>query len=910
MNKKLLFTLFSLSICFFVNAQNYVLDNTFGTSGIGYTEFNSGVLAPDYLNAAAKTPDGNTVITGYTTVGGRNYFTIAKVTETGYDTSFGGMTTGISLLTLQSPSWPLIGEGKDIVVQTDGKIVAVGWQNINNSAYAYNGSVIIVARLNSDGTLDTSFNGTGIQTININGFDNANTVALQNDGKIVVGGYTKNGSIFEAIVVRLNIDGSLDTSFDTDGIVTLTTGNNDDRFNDIAIQTDGKIIACGQNSSFGSLLDFMTVRFHTNGSLDTSFNNTGIVYTNFDISSDIATCLTIQSDNKILVGGYTNSSISGNYSKNLAVARYNINGSLDATFSGDGKLSVGFEYDDEIINSISISGSRIYLGGYYNDGSANLNDFFIVALTSSGNFDNTYNGQGFALYNTGFDDKGVTLVQHATYTSLFGNSNNKFSYYKLSNSNSFLYDNKLIDDFSNLSLSKNTNELFTLNNSKNDYNVVKFSSLGVFDSSFGNSGIINIPNEYLNGNDAVFKETFDSKLLVSGYEKIYRFNSNGTLDTTLSGSGILNLPLLAGESIFIDDIICLPNNSFYVITDKGDNNNYSHTTVFKYNSNGTLDTSYGVNGISEIFSINTEIPHKALIKNDGKIIILGASFTNTWYKLFSIRLNQDGTPDNSYGVNGKIIYNINDISIYPNSMKLQDDGKLLAVFGYQQSQQPGEFCILRFNIDGSLDTSYNGTGIAHTLISQSSGANDFIILNDGKTLLAGSSTNNGQSYLTLVRYNTNGTLDTTFGTNGVFQDIPNGSSNYGAWRIRIETDEKITVVANTYGVLNRSMTLVRYILDLNLGAVDFSNTKEQSYIYPNPIIEETNLVYTLNKETLITVELYDLQGKLVKNYFKKELKSIGKHDEKIILPNYLQSGNYILKISSPEGSTSIKLIKK
>ena len=912
MNKKLLYSLFALSICFFGNAQTYVLDNTFGTGGNGYTKFNSGILAPDKLNAAAATPDGNTVITGNTYLDGKNYFTVAKVTPTGYDTSFGGLMSigysGISLPVYQSNTTGLIdGIGKDIVVQPDGKIVAVGWQLFINSNNQNNGRYIIVTRLNADGTLDTSFNGTGIQTININGSDYANAVALQSDGKIVIGGYTENGNITNALVARLNTDGTLDTTFDNDGIVTFSSAYDNNKFNDIAVQTDGKIIVCGQNSAN----DFLIVRYNTDGTLDTSFNMTGIVYTDFNNSIDAATCLTIQPDFKIVVSGYAYSNISGDF----AVARYLTNGSLDTSFSGDGKVSVGASGFTLIINSISISGNRIYLGGYYEEYTS-YKEFFIYALTLNGNPDNFNNGNPFIRHDAGSaDDIGVSFVKHGTTTSLFGYSDDKFSYYNLTTSNSFIYVNKLIETYTNLKLSKNSTNIYTLNGSYNNYSIAAFTNFGQNLLYFGGAGgLPNMHGAFLNNNDAVFEDTYDNNFLVSGNHIIYRYHSGGLLDTTLSGSGILNLPLLANQSVFIDDIVCLPNNSFFVITEKSNNDNTSlHTTVYKFNSNGTPDTNYGVNGVFEDTPDgNNDFPNKGVIDNDGKLIIVGSIEYPGERKMFTMRLNQNGTLDNSYGVNGQIIYNINGLPYpYATSIQLQNDGKLLVLINYQPTQQ-SEFSILRLNIDGSLDTTYNGSGIAHTIIPQSTNASasDFIILDDGKTLLSGSSVINGQSYLTLVRYNTNGTLDTTFGTNGVFQDIPDGISNYTSAKIRLENNDKITVVANISNNLTRTILLARYILDMNLGTIDFANTNEQSYIYPNPIIDETNLVYTLNKETLITVELYDLQGKLVKNYFKNELKAIGKHDEKLTLPNYLQAGNYILKISSSEGSNSIKLIKK
>ncbi len=197
--------------------------------------------------------------------------------------------------------------------------------------------------------MDNSFDGDGKQTTDFNGSDDiANSLAIQTDGKIVVAGqaYNPNTDNTDFALARYNSNGSLDNSFDGDGKLTgfYLAGNT--RFTAIAIQTDGKIVVAGQafNPNTGNY-DFALARYNSNGSLDNSFDGDGKLTTDFIGSDDYAYSLAIQTDGKIVVAGQTYNPNTGNY--DFALARYNSNGSLDNSFDGDGKLTTDFFGSDD-----------------------------------------------------------------------------------------------------------------------------------------------------------------------------------------------------------------------------------------------------------------------------------------------------------------------------------------------------------------------------------------------------------------------------------------------------------------------------------------------------------------------------------------------------------------------------------
>ena len=185
--------------------------------------------------------------------------------------------------------------------------------------------VIAVTAVNAaPGALDLTFGGTGmVSTPFTTGDDSARAVAVQADGKIVVGGYAKSGTNYLFALVRYNANGTLDTTFDTDGMVTTSMLGADDGITSLAVQSDGKIVASGYASA-GTNHVFAIARYNANGSLDTTFDGDGKVTTAMLAVDSFANAMKIQTDGKIVLAG---SAFDGsNY--DAALARYNANGSL------------------------------------------------------------------------------------------------------------------------------------------------------------------------------------------------------------------------------------------------------------------------------------------------------------------------------------------------------------------------------------------------------------------------------------------------------------------------------------------------------------------------------------------------------------------------------------------------------
>ena len=366
------------------------LDGSFGTGGKVTTKIGYGNA---YGNDIIRQPDGKLVVAGQSNGGiTLGDFALARYNPNGsLDASFNGTGT---VATVFGPSWDT---ANALVRQSDGKLVAAG--------YTSNGSNLdfALARYNANGSLDTSFNGTGKVTTPFGaGDDFGLALVLQTDGKIVVAGRTYNGSNEDFAVARYNPNGSLDTSFNGTGKVTTPIGAADDSANAIAVRPDGKLVLAGDSRIGGSLVVALA-RYNPNGSLDTSFNGTGKVTTAIG-STSAAHELALQPDGKVVVTGVgTNGTI------RFALARYNINGSLDTTFGSGGKVTTPIGSTEDVADDLVIQpDGKLAVAGFSYVGSRRV--FALARYNANGSLDTAFNGTGKVTAAVGLDDEAYGLI--------------------------------------------------------------------------------------------------------------------------------------------------------------------------------------------------------------------------------------------------------------------------------------------------------------------------------------------------------------------------------------------------------------------------------------------------------------------------------------------------------------------
>ncbi len=357
-------------------AQAGQLDLGFGIGGKVTTSFGN---LGDLANSVAIQSDGKIVVTGHSFLSGVNYaIALTRYNPNGsLDTTFdvdGKVTTSIGTL------------GQDLglstAIQSDGKILVGG-----SSRGAINNDDFALIRYNSNGSLDTSFDNDGKVTTSIGIYHEiGRSIAIQTDGKIIIAGESLNTTGYDFALVRYNTNGSLDTTFDTDGKVTTSFGNFHDNPSAITIQSDGKILVAGGSNNGNDF--FAIARYNIDGSLDTTFDIDGKITTAIGLGNAYATSIAIQSNGKIVVAGSSHNSI--NY--DFALVRYNIDGSLDTTFSNDGMVTTALGSSQDVISAVSIQpDGKIVAAGF---SASSHYDFALARYNPNGSLDTTFDIDG------------------------------------------------------------------------------------------------------------------------------------------------------------------------------------------------------------------------------------------------------------------------------------------------------------------------------------------------------------------------------------------------------------------------------------------------------------------------------------------------------------------------------------
>jgi uncharacterized delta-60 repeat protein len=360
------------------------LDTSFNGTGKLVVDFDPG--SNDRATQAAITPDGRIVVVGSTDVSGGGDYALARVNANGtLDRSFSG--DGLERV---NSGGTVNDIGGSVIVLPDESIVVTGEANATVKQEGGNGN-FFTEELNPDGTQNESFAKAtgGASTVDFGGEDIANDMVRQPDGKLVIVGSTStDGGDFA--IARLNADGSPDTSFGSGGKQTVNFGG-DDAAERVALTAEGKIVVIGEG---GSTNNMVITRLNSDGSIDKSFASSGEEQVDFG-GTETARGLAIQADGKILVEGST-SAVGGG---DLAIARLNPDGGLDPSFSGDGKLTLGYGALEEFGTGVVVqqNGRIVVMGS-----DADLDrDFVVSRLNADGTVDASFGVNGTATVEYG-----------------------------------------------------------------------------------------------------------------------------------------------------------------------------------------------------------------------------------------------------------------------------------------------------------------------------------------------------------------------------------------------------------------------------------------------------------------------------------------------------------------------------
>jgi uncharacterized delta-60 repeat protein len=708
----------SFYLVFEMNSQT-LITHRLANGGIDPVYGESGYSVPVFIREpkAVMQADGKIIIGGTAQTTHQKDFALARYNTNGtLDNSFSA--DGSVTMDFSSTDDSFFG----LALQADGKIVMAG------STYDNVRDRIALARFNSDGTADNSFSGDGKLQTNLIGAAGANGVAIQPDGKIVVAGYFSQSGVIRMALARYLPDGNMDVSFGLNGFQFIVNGWNSVA-KAIVIQPDGKIIAGGFTLNNVNVMQFMLVRLNTNGSLDPAFSGDGIQISQMTDNDDLVNAIALQTDGKIVVAGAART-----YAyQDFIVARYNADGNLDNSFSGDGFDIPGVnEYQSTAGASASSlvilpSGKIMIAGTYrYSMGIA------VAAYHADGTLDN---GFGTAGIIKDFKHSGRTVFEASAVQQ----------------------DGKIIT----AGVTQRYPESLA-------FVVVRYNKDGSYDHSFSEDGIV-IPNFGMGGAEAsALAIQPDGRIVVAGYYwngntgkfdmAVIRLNPDGSPDKSFAGDGQL-LTQVRDYNV-ATDLLIQPDGKIVVGGFTAFTNGSIDMALVRYNSDGTLDNTFSGDGmLTKDFGTDDDRVATLLLQPNGKLIVVGKGQTG---KIVLALFNPDGSPDLSFDGDGMIITGTGAFSHAATDGLLQPDGKIV-VAGIKDNH----FWIERFNNNGTVDNSFAEDGnleINFNLGNEQ--ATSILLQPDGKMIIGGYANGWPLTDMALARVNVDGSLDNSFSSDG------------------------------------------------------------------------------------------------------------------------------------------------
>ena len=361
--------------------------------------------------------------------------------------------------------------------------------------------------------LDTAFGINGVATYDsAKGDDTGYSVITDSANRIVVAGYSSNGPDLDITIWRFNPNGTPDTTFDTDGLVTWDSGNGDDKAYSVAIDSANRIIVTGESAS-----DLVVLRLNPDGSLDTTFGINGLV-----------------------------------------------------TWDGGG-TDTGYSVTSDSISRVLVSGES-------------ASDIIILRLNANGTLDNTFRTNGVATWDGGGTDTGYSVATDST------------------------------------------NRPIVAGHSSNNLIVSRFKTDGSLDNTFGTNGIVTYDSGQ--GDDTGYSVITDSanRIVVAGYSSngpdlditIWRFNPNGTPDTTFDTDGLVTWDSGNGDDKAYS--VAIDSANRIIVTGES----ASDLVVLRLNPDGSLDTTFGTNGVATWDSGSSDVGYSVTIDSANRAVVSGS----------------------------------------------------------------------------------------------------------------------------------------------------------------------------------------------------------------------------------------------------------------------------------------------
>ena len=674
---------------------------------------------PDGLDRAERVvvqPDGRPIAVGMAGFGTDQFAMTRYNTNGTIDTTYGASHNGTQLEPLGSGDAEAFGAAFD----GSGRLVVAGHVRSDKDRFA-------IARFNADGTLDDTFGGGGSAISVGPGDSGGHAMAMQPDGKILVGGYSMNGAQKVFTVVRYNANDTIDTTYGTNGayIASGTAGI----VTAMALQSTGKLVIAG------GLPTVRMQRLNADGTLDTTFGTGGTVTLGTGIQS--AQDMAAYPDDRVVVMGLATGD-----SNAMAVARLGADGAIDSTFGTSGMTMVagggfGGGAGGVVLNG---DGSLVVSGSYNSGAVANV---LVAKLMTNGALDTT------------FGTNGTTRVQVSGIESGRGIAARPGGGYYVVGT-SFLASSSVTDT---LALALTANGQLDPAFNSTGYNV---ADLGSAPAAANASALQPDGKVVVAGKVCLVHNTSpsvpDCKAVVA------RYNVDASLDTAFNARGYVFVPAL-----YSANAVAIDSGGSIVIGGRAATSTPSMAFA-RVSSGGTLDSSFGTGGTLTLSAATAHEEINAIaIQGNGRIVGAGFVTPGSFIDSAFVGVTPAGALDATFGSGGKTVVPVSTGDDEISSLALQADGKIVGG-GFTTLAGPHDgMALVRLTADGTLDTSFGDpNGYAGIDFGGNSARGYAVAIQpDGKIVIGGKVFTGSTDDFALARVLPTGALDSTFGTGGL-----------------------------------------------------------------------------------------------------------------------------------------------
>ena len=836
------------------------LDATFGEDGIVGTMINAGDSYNLYGSSTTDSEiadlvllsDGRILAVGhsFTSVSGSglNRLAMARYNADGtLDNTFGmnGHVVNLDVYCIDAYAGLL----------SDGRIVVAA------SGY---GSLKLL-RYNADGTLDISFDGDGLVELDPGlAFVECRGLTVDASDRITLAGSGFSGIDVDLFLMRVLADGSADTSFNGTGTVTASPGIGNDLLQDMMLEDDGVVV--GVQSVLLDVPVFVLQRFLEDGTPDPAFGTTGTASFTPGTYGGELTGIARAIDGSYLATGKLNDV----GSQMAMVTRFTASGQPDATYGNSGICTFPIAPDrlDPRAVCVDVAG-RAMLVGPVSLGSINWQfDAGVACATPGGVPDPNFSDDGHEVIDTGIggdfgmavarQDDGKLVVAARTSSGMVVAR--------------YLVDGSLdptfganghveVSTYSPLSVSLQPDGKILVG-TDGVFGLLRLNSDGSPDLTF-NGGVPVVISDLLVSNYGAVHSILvqpDDRIVAVGYAytisplnkafALARFMPDGTLDTSFDGDGKVVTDL---DPNYFEEALGGALQPDGKILACGRSDVMGGLAVFRYTTNGSLDAGFSGDGMAAVSIINYDERANAIaVRPDGRIVLAGSVLDNVSYdyEVGVVQLQPDGSPDSSFGTNGKVLVAVTTGYDEAFGIVLQDDGKVL-VGGYATNSGQYDFLLLRLTTAGELDQGFGSGGVVTTAFGDDADvAYDMVLQPDGRVVLAG------------------------FAITGSDVDV----------------------------------ALARYEVGGFTGMSDAEPDMMDPRVRPVPLDASSVLTFTLPDPSQVSVELLDAQGRKVFQPLRASTLAQGVHTVPLGAER-LAAGSYVVLLRTPEGTRHVKVVR-